>query len=261
MTLAGHLLSVLGLLRDDSPHLVQLIGGGGKTTLMFELAHGLQARGVPVLTTTTTRIGPPQAERSPAVIFANDHDEFLPLLGRTLARHGHATLAQAQGPHGKLLGLSPATLEMLLDWDPRLRVIAECDGSAGRSLKAHGAHEPVLSMAPSLVIAVVGLDILGAPLDDLHVHRAALLARRLVTPLGTPLGISAVAEAIAGPAGYLPKLPHTARGAVVLTKLSSDNRGAARTLADALWAHPGATRLERIVAVSWSELLPLYPEG
>ena len=38
---------------------ISLVGAGGKTSLMFKLAHELSKTGEPVLTTTTTKIFEP----------------------------------------------------------------------------------------------------------------------------------------------------------------------------------------------------------
>lgn len=228
--MSGSLLAALGLGLPGAPRLVQLIGGGGKTTAMFTLAHELVETGAQVLTTTTTRIYAPSAEQSPALILTHEDPDPRRSLDAALTQHGHATVARARLPGGKLAGLGTDQVDALLEGDPSRHIVAECDGSAGRSLKAHAPHEPVLSTAPSLVIAVVGLDILGAPLDDVHVHRAALLSRRLGLPLGSALDTAAVAAAIAA---YLERIPPQASTALLLTKLTPEREPAARALAGA----------------------------
>ena len=48
--------------RGGKPLVVSLVGGGGKTSLMFALASELRAEGMSVLVTTTTRILDPRDE-------------------------------------------------------------------------------------------------------------------------------------------------------------------------------------------------------
>ncbi len=254
MNAAGPLVPALGLQHARAPRLVQIIGGGGKTTLMFALAHELRSDGAAVVTTTTTRIWAPSAAHCPALVLTAEHDEVLPALQRALDRWGHVTLGQTVSTDGKLLGVSPAVLEGLQRDHPDLWVIAECDGAAGRSLKAHAPHEPALAQIPSLVIAVLGLDIIGAPLDPVHVHRASLLAARLGLAPGTALGPDALALAVAGPGGYLDQLPPAARACLLLTKLDAQREAGARALVDALHTHPSARRLERVLAASESDI-------
>ena len=253
MSLPAQLLPLLGLDVPNAPRLVQIMGAGGKTTLMYALAHGLQAQGQRVLSATTTRIMAPTVEQSPAIVLARDHDD-LPLgVSRALERRGHATLAQDRAPGGKLVGVAPEVLDALLARDPGLFIVAECDGAAGRSLKAHRPHEPVLSDGVSLVIMVVGLDVIGAPLDDALVHGPALLAQRTGLAVGTTLTPGDVARAIAGEDGYLDQVPAAARCALWTSKLTPERVPMARALTAALARLPASVRLERVVAASLTE--------
>jgi len=249
----ARLLSLLGLGTPDAPRLVQIMGAGGKTTLMYALAHGMQARGLRVLSATTTRIMTPRAEQSPAIVLARDHDDLPGAVTRALERWGHATLAQGPAPGGKLAGVRPEVLDALLARDPGLNIVAECDGAAGRSLKAHRPHEPVLSDGASLVIIVVGLDVIGAPMDDALVHGSALLAQRIGLTVGATLTLGDVAQTIAGEGGYLEQVPTAARCALWTSKLTPARVPTARALTAALRALPTAARLERVVAASLTE--------
>lgn len=127
-----------------------IIGGGGKTTLMYRLAEELRQRGS-VIVTTSTRIWPP----------------------------GHLPFAREAGPVAGVLCLGTPTadgklaapaqsfaeLAALADF-----VLVEADGSAGLPLKAHAPHEPVIPENASRVIAVVGAAGLERPVDRV-VHR------------------------------------------------------------------------------------------
>jgi probable selenium-dependent hydroxylase accessory protein YqeC len=225
------LLVALGLAGPNAPRLVQLLGAGGKTTSMYALCGALHARGERALSTTTTRILEPTAAQSPALVLMEEHDELPRSLDGALAQHGHVTLARARLPGGKLAGVAPVLLRELLARDPALRIVAECDGAQGRSLKAHAAHEPVLLDEPSLAVAVVGLDALGAPLDDGMVHRAPLLAQRLEEPLGAPLTPAIIARAVEG---YLERIPSRCTAALLLTKPNPERRLGAERIARAL---------------------------
>ncbi len=248
------LLEALGLDASEAPRLVQIIGGGGKTTLMFRLAAALQTLGDRVVTTTTTRIRAPSPEESPALLLEDE----LGGLEAALSLLGHVTVVGHRRPDGKLRGVSPGLLTALLTRHPRWRVVAECDGSAGRSLKTHAAHEPVLAEGPSLVVCVVGLDALGAPLDDAHVHRSALLAERLGVPMGTLLDVDSVVRAVAL---YHQRIPPQASTAVFLTKLTPARRELARELARALRGSPSIPDQLRIVAASRRELVALTADS
>ncbi len=259
MTGAG-VADALGLAGARS---VWLIGGGGKTSLLFALAAESVARGERVVTTTTTRIFVPAPSQSPLVVVAADEAELHCRVAAGLAAHRHVTAARALLSDGKLVGFAPEVVERLLAAGLADRVLVEADGSAGRSLKAHAAHEPVVAASAELVVAVVGLDAVGAPLDDLHVHRAALLAALLERPLGGILTAADVARAVLDPRGYRRAVPSGARFVVALTKADLVWPAAAAACAEALARADRDGRVARVVlatlvgaaprlAVAWS---------
>ena len=224
-----------------------IIGGGGKTTLMFWLAAGLLERGRRVITTTSTRIFPPTARQSAVTLLGQDVVE---LAGRFSSRGlRHATVARSRVPQGKLGGFSPPELDTLLGLGVARHLLVEADGSAGRSFKAHASHEPVVSAAAGLVLAVIGVDCLGCPVDDAHVHRAALLRQRLDLEAGALVTYELVARAFFHPLGYLRAVPPGAELGVVFTQVESPRRQEqARALDGALRAADPAGR----VAGTWT---------
>jgi len=124
---------------------VSLVGGGGKTTLMFKLARELSMAGEPVLTTTTTKIFKPSSGQTGCVILSDSVTNILDRAGAMLDRHLHLTAAVGKLPEsGKLVGFQPDIIGEL--WNAGLFqwIIVEADGAAGKALKAPSAHEPVI---------------------------------------------------------------------------------------------------------------------
>ncbi len=141
-----------------------LIGGGGKTTLLYTLAEELRGRGSVVLC-TSTHIRVP--ERYPLVSGGAEE------LRAALAAHG-AVCAGTGAENGKLTAppLSFGELAALADY-----VLVEADGARGLPLKAHAAHEPVIPANAQRVVLVVGADGFGKPISE-ACHRPALYAER-----------------------------------------------------------------------------------
>jgi len=185
---------------------VYLIGGGGKTSLMFACAHGLVEQGRTVVTTTSTKIGQPSAMRSAHVLVNPDIDFLLGHIASDIGLQRHITVAAARLEPGKLVGLSVAQLDQLVDSGVADHVLVEADGAAGRSLKAHRDHEPVVSPRAELVIAVIGIDCIGKPMNDQYVHRSALLRERLDRTETDLVTVEDVARIFFCRDGYLAKV-------------------------------------------------------
>ena len=127
-----------------------LIGGGGKTTLMYTLAEELRRRGT-VIVTTSTHIQRP--EQYPVLTAADD-------VAAALAEHGAVCVA-GETAEGKLRApaLSFEVLAALADF-----VLVEADGSRRLPLKAHAPHEPVIPPTARRTVYVVGADGFGRPI-------------------------------------------------------------------------------------------------
>ena len=136
--------------------LTAIIGGGGKTALLYRLARELAPRGS-VVVTTSTHIWRPDS---------------LPVLDETGPVRGVVCVGTVC-ESGKLAAprQSFSELAALADF-----VLVEADGSAERPLKAHLPHEPVIPQNAAQTVAVVGLSGLGRPIRE-AAHRPELYAR------------------------------------------------------------------------------------
>ena len=156
------LLQSLGI----RPGLTALIGGGGKTTLLYALARqaSIDSR---VIVCTTTHILPP--EHLPCV-FPADEAEIAAALEKS-----SCICVGTKSTEGKFSapGLSVQTLLTLVDF-----VFVEADGSKQRPLKAHAAHEPVVPAEANQTILVLGASGLNRPICD-AAHRPELYAGKL----------------------------------------------------------------------------------
>lgn len=159
---------------------VAIIGGGGKTGLMEILEKELHQSERPVLTTVTTRLGRGQLPhlrhieaQNPAEVEEAAH----------LANAGERLLLG--GPPDKpdkISGLPrPWFTHLRQSLSPQAVLLIEADGSAGRPLKGHLAHEPVFPPRPFFLVAVVGLSVLTRPWPE-AVHRPEVLKSHIELP-------------------------------------------------------------------------------
>ena len=128
-----------------------LIGGGGKTTLLYTLAEELRKTGSVVLC-TSTHIRVP--EQYPLVTGGAE------AIAGALREHG-AVCAGTRAEGGKLTAppVPFAELARLADY-----VLVEADGARGLPLKRHAAHEPVIPENAARVVLLVGADCFGKPI-------------------------------------------------------------------------------------------------
>jgi molybdenum cofactor cytidylyltransferase len=227
-----NLSKALDFTRGD---VIALIGGGGKTTTMFRLAAELAndpAAKLRVLTTTSTRIFAAQIKHSPAHLTFNPERQgiadILSPLQAALDEHGQVLLVgQADLQSGKAFGLPSETVDALAASGRFDLIINEADGSRMRPFKAPAEHEPVIPTSTTLVIPVVGLDILNQPLNDDTVHRANRVSQLSGTGLGQPITAETIVAVLGHPEGGLKNVPSQARVIPLLNKVEDPTRRAA----------------------------------
>lgn len=223
---------------------VAFVGGGGKTTAMFRLAAEATRQQKRVLVTTSTRIFAAQIKLAPAHLTFDPATQtladILPRLETAIAEHGQILLiGQTDPASGKAFGLPPDIVDGLAASGRFDVILNEADGSRMRPFKAPASHEPVIPVSTSLVVPVVGLDVLEQPLDDAFVHRAELVSRLSGIPLGQPLTPTALAAVLSHPAGGLKNVPPPARVIPLLNKVDRPTRlTAARQIARNLLTEP-----------------------
>lgn len=138
---------------DGKKHTICLVGGGGKTTVMYELAAAWAACGRRVLVLTSTHILQP-ADGSFAADAAAVHNLW--------QQRRYAVIGTPELSTGKLTAPPQGLYEALqLQADV---ILCEADGSRHLPCKAPAAHEPVLLPDCDMVLAVAGMDALGRPL-------------------------------------------------------------------------------------------------
>lgn len=212
--------------------LVAFTGGGGKTTSLQRLARELGQRGRRLAATTTTKMLLRQLEVLGQVVVAGDFDLLMAELRRRLTSDSVVPVGREVISGGKLLGLPEEWVEEV--WNSHLAdmMLVEADGSQGRSLKAPAEHEPVIPRSASLVIPVVGLDVLGRPLVPEFVHRPELVSRVAGIELHSPVTIEAVARVVTHPSGLGKGIPPGARVVPLINKVERlEDLSAARQLA------------------------------
>lgn len=186
----GYFLNLLKLDVEKYP-VIAVVGGGGKTSLIYRLNEELQAMGKKVIISTTTHMA---------------YDPGLPLVRSTelgkvseiLEKHGFAAVADVEASSGKLCSIDGTQLQRLVSFCDVMLI--EADGAKHMPLKVPADWEPVIPDFTDVVVSVIGLDCLGKPICK-TAHRAeytsAFLKKNLDAPV-TEEDIEKIATSVHG---------------------------------------------------------------
>ena len=148
------------------PGLTAIIGGGGKTTLLYALAREA-SKHARVIVCTTTHIFPPA---------------HLPCLTDGSVESVRQALEKTRcvcvGTKNELGKFSAPQISFPELLKLAEYVFVEADGSKHRPLKAHADYEPVIPPEANQTILVLGVSGLGKPIRE-AAHRPELYAKKL----------------------------------------------------------------------------------
>jgi probable selenium-dependent hydroxylase accessory protein YqeC len=224
------LVEALSVRRGD---VVSLVGAGGKTTVLYALATELRRHGLSVVVTCTTHMQvPTTGATAPPLVVIDEEDNWLTSVKRHLDRYGSVTVIQDRKRDDKLRGLEPVMLDPLRSLADA--VVIEADGARGRSLKAPAEYEPVVPDETTLMVVLVGLDVLDERLDAEHVHRLEVVVELSGAVPGTEVTEDVVVDCVVR--GYIPKVPKGSRHVVFLNKATDYRLKTAERLGERLLA-------------------------
>lgn len=144
--------------------MISIVGAGGKTSLVHELANARHREGASVLVTTATHM-----------LIEEDTDlsgDFFTIRDQLAARRYCMAGIPCGTEPEKMQGLSETLIKELAPWCDY--VIIEADGARHHSLKFPGASEPVILSMTTDVIVVMGIWEIGRPCREV-VFRHELL--------------------------------------------------------------------------------------
>lgn len=153
----------------EKPLTIALVGGGGKTHLLFWLAREFKRMGHNVCATTTTKMYKPlHSGLDQLCLFS----EVVPLAkpGISFIYHEliHSRMTEAKQ---KVKGLSLEQLDALQRHRQYSVFVVEADGANGLPLKAPAGHEPCIPHHCDVVIGVTGAESVFKPASADFIHR------------------------------------------------------------------------------------------
>lgn len=169
---------------DICPGVTALIGGGGKTTLMYRLAKELSDIGTVIVCTSTKILIP---EDIPVVT-----DGSAEKMIEAIKKHRVICIG-AKADNGKL-----SAPEIGFDVSAQIAdyVIVEADGAHRLPIKAHAGYEPVIPDGTNKTVLVIGADAFEKPISDIC-HRPELFAKNAGVDIRSTVTPEIVARVIA----------------------------------------------------------------
>jgi probable selenium-dependent hydroxylase accessory protein YqeC len=204
----------LNLRRGDR---IALVGGGGKTSLLYALARENPfGRG---LYTTTTKMFNPSGTNHPFNRILSDWKEANP--PEPLWDYESTFISAGIDPENstKVCGLSNKMIESWKNLEEWPILVIEADGASGRPIKAPHDREPVIPVSVSKVVGCIGLDVYGKKIDSSNVHRCELFREKFCREGQDRIDLEVIRNLILHPEGLFQYAPSGAEKSVMLNKM------------------------------------------
>lgn len=223
-------MDIAHALRLASPQTISLVGAGGKTTALFQIARQLAEKS-PVIVTATAHLGVWQIPLADHHIIAKNVDDLLSLPSQGVI------LVTGEIENERTKPVDNSTLYWLHEKFKKLGVflLIEADGSRQKSIKAPTSHEPPIPEFTDTVIVLAGLSTIGKPLEEENVHRPEIFSQLSGTPVGETITPKEIISVLTHPQGGLKNISTHARRVALLnqadtSELQSVGGGMAREL-------------------------------
>jgi len=205
-------MQLIRALRLSQTPCIAIVGAGGKTTALFQIARQFNG---PVILTATTHLGGWQIPLADQHIIASSPDD---LAG--IRFNGVALVTGPFRQDNRTEGVDKDILFWLRAETKKLNIplLIEADGSRQRPLKAPTVHEPAIPDFVDSVLVVAGLSGLGKPLTDETVHRPEIFAELSGLKINETITSEALIRVLIHPNGGLKNIPPQARRMVLLNQ-------------------------------------------
>jgi molybdenum cofactor cytidylyltransferase len=211
-------MNLVDCIQPVGPARIAIVGAGGKTTALFQLARKIPG---PAWVTTTTHLGTDQLDLADRHFIVNSKND----LKTDLFKAQKVTLITgAYTPDDRVRGPDPEMLDCLRQAADRegVSLIVEADGSRSRPLKAPAEHEPAIPEWARCVIFVVGLSALDKPLNEQWVCRPSHFSRVTGLSEGDLITTESLVSLCIHPQGGLKGIPPKAMRVALLNQADTE---------------------------------------
>lgn len=137
----------------NKSELITIVGAGGKTSIMFNIAEKLAEIKKKVLLTTTTKIFKPNKKNIKMYI---GESKNLECFNENIIVAGSKIIEK-----NKIKGYSNSDIDTIFSKKIFDYIIVEGDGARRKSIKAPRENEPIVPISTNILIGVIGMDAYG----------------------------------------------------------------------------------------------------
>lgn len=206
-----NLIPALNLTRETC---AAIVGAGGKTTLLFSLAHAFSP---PVWLATTAHLSQEQCRWADRHVIVTGSPQSVDSGGFS----DEVTLFSGPPTHNqRVSGLPEDFLFRLAECAAQnhIPLLIEADGARGHLLKSPREHEPPIPNFANTVFVVASLAALGQPLTEETVYNPTGFAQIAHLPENAPIVPQHIADVLLHPFGGLKNIPARVTPQAVLTQ-------------------------------------------
>ncbi|KXK13003.1 MAG: 4-diphosphocytidyl-2C-methyl-D-erythritol synthase [Chloroflexi bacterium OLB14] len=213
-----NLINALRLNKQNKNLVISIVGAGGKTTALFQLARQIQSqvkgRKSQVVVTTTTHLAPWQIKFADYHIVPKNIDDL-----KNMPADG-IILITGDGNDKKVNAPNSETLIWLRAYcqEKNIPLLIEADGSRQRPIKSPAEHEPPIPEFSDFVIYVLGLSCIGKQLNNENVHRPEIFSQLTKLELNQNITPESIIKTLTHPQGGLKNIPSHSKRIVLLNQ-------------------------------------------
>jgi len=201
----------------EKKDVISFVGGGGKTTIMFNVALAASKLGLKVLVSTTTKIFIPESHYYEKIVLRET------IQGDMIGRCAGITVFGRRLSKGKIVDTSEKDLKEYMESEDFDLVLIEADGSRRKSLKAYKEYEPLVPRYSNKVFAVISLDSIGVAIDERYIYNSKRISKILSKVEGSVITREDIVDIIKSKDGLFEGLSSKDRY-LVLTKCVNKER-------------------------------------
>ncbi len=149
---------------------ISIIGAGGKSSLIWNIAKNLQENNIDCSISTTTKMW----NKAPDFIEIKCIKEKSEILNYSNQSEKIPLFISKINSENKVIGFPCEYFDSICHNENQSKLIMEADGAKSKNFKIHGNSEPCIPHTSDCILAVIGMDALGKTIES-QVHRFELL--------------------------------------------------------------------------------------